>query len=138
MALRPRAMPTFGFQRLNPAYQSDPRRIMGQALAQQGASQAPVRTPLQGLGRLSSALVGAYLQRNALDAQVQREDAYRDSLTQALGTLNLENVPGLQALSTVSPELALQTGVNLESQLAVANAKRTPQNTVRDMTPQDI
>ena len=138
MALRPRAMPTFGFQRLNPAYQSDPRRIMGQALAQQGASSAPVRTPLQGLGRLSSALVGAYLQRNALDAQAQREDAYRDSLTQALGGLNLENVPGLQALSKVSPELALQTGVNLESQLAVANAKRKPQNTVRDMTTEEV
>ena len=138
MALRPRAMPTFGFQRLNPAYQSDPRRIMGQALAQQGASSAPVRTPLQGLGRLSSALVGAYLQRNALDAQAQREDAYRDSLTQALGGLNLSNVPGLQALSKVSPELALQTGVNLEGQLAVANAKRTPQNTVRDMTTEEV
>ena len=79
MVLRPRAMPTFQFQRLNPAFQSDPRRILGQQLMGQGASTAPVRTPLQGLGRLSSALVGAYLQRNALDAQVQREDAYRDS-----------------------------------------------------------
>ncbi len=138
MVLRPRAMPTFQFQRLNPAFQSDPRRILGQQLMGQGASTAPVRTPLQGLGRLSSALVGAYLQRNALDAQVQREDAYRDSLTQALGGLDLGNVPGLQALSTVSPELALQTGVNLEGQLAVAAAKRKPQNTVRDMTPEEV
>ena len=138
MVLRPRAMPTFQFQRLNPAFQSDPRRILGQQLMGQGASTAPVRTPLQGLGRLSSALVGAYLQRNALDAQVQREDAYRDSLTQALGGLDLRNVPGLQALSTVSPELALQTGVNLEGQLAVAAAKRKPQNTVRDMTPEEV
>jgi hypothetical protein len=138
MVLRPRAMPTFQFQRLNPAFQSDPRRILGQQLMGQGASTAPVRTPLQGLGRLSSALVGAYLQRNALDAQVQREDAYRDSLTQALGGLDLGNVPGLQALSKVSPELALQTGVNLEGQLAVASAKRTPRNTVRDMTPEEV
>ena len=138
MVLRPRAMPTFQFQRLNPAFQSDPRRILGQQLMGQGASTAPVRTPLQGLGRLSSALVGAYLQRNALDAQGQREDAYRDSLTQALGGLDLGNVPGLQALSTVSPELALQTGVNLEGQLAVAAAKRKPQNTVRDMTPEEV
>ena len=138
MVLRPRAMPTFQFQRLNPAFQSDPRRILGQQLMGQGASTGPVRTPLQGLGRLSSALVGAYLQRNALDAQVQREDAYRDSLTQALGGLDLGNVPGLQALSTVSPELALQTGVNLEGQLAVAAAKRKPQNTVRDMTPEEV
>ena len=138
MVLRPRAMPSFQFQRLNPAFQSDPRRILGQQLMGQGASTAPVRTPLQGLGRLSSALVGAYLQRNALDAQAQREDAYRDSLTQALGGLDLGGVPGLQALSTVSPELALQTGVNLESQLAVADAKRTPRNTVRDMTPEEV
>ena len=138
MVLRPRAMPTFQFQRLNPAFQSDPRRILGQQLMGEGASTAPVRTPLQGLGRLSSALVGAYLQRNALDAQAQREDAYRDSLTQALGGLNLGGVPGLQALSRVSPELALQTGVNLEGQLAVAAAKRKPENTVRDMTPEEV
>ena len=138
MVLRPRAMPTFQFQRLNPAFQSDPRRILGQQLMGQGASTAPVRTPLQGLGRLSSALVGAYLQRNALDAQAQREDSYRDSLTQALGGLDLSNVPGLQALSTVSPELALQTGVNLEGQLAVAGAKSKPPNTVRDMTTAEV
>ena len=36
----------------------------------QGSSSAPVRTPLQGLGRLSSALVGAYLQKGAVDRQV--------------------------------------------------------------------
>lgn len=100
MALRPRAMPTFGFQRLNPAYQSDPRRIMGQALAQQGASSAPVRTPLQGLGRLSSALVGAYLQRNALDAQAQREAQATEALIGALP----ENVsPQIRAMVQAAP-----------------------------------
>ncbi len=100
MALRPRAMPTFGFQRLNPAYQSDPRRIMGQALAQQGASSAPVRTPLQGLGRLSSALVGAYLQRNALDAQAQREA----QATEALMGMLPENVsPQIRAMVQAAP-----------------------------------
>jgi len=100
MALRPRAMPTFGFQRLNPAYQSDPRRIMGQALAQQGASSAPVRTPLQGLGRLSSALVGAYLQRNALDAQAQREAQATEALMGALP----ENVsPQIRAMVQAAP-----------------------------------
>ena len=77
-------MPTFQFQRLNPAFQSDPRRILGQQLMGQGASTAPVRTPLQGLGRLSSALVGAYLQRNALDAQAQREAQATEALMGAL------------------------------------------------------
>ena len=100
MAIRPRAMPTFGFQRLNPAYQSDPRRIMGQALAQQGASSAPVRTPLQGLGRLSSALVGAYLQRNALEGQAQREAQATEALMGALP----ENVsPQIRAMVQAAP-----------------------------------
>jgi hypothetical protein len=93
-------MPTFGFQRLNPAYQSDPRRIMGQALAQQGASSAPVRTPLQGLGRLSSALVGAYLQRNALEGQAQREAQATEALMGALP----ENVsPQIRAMVQAAP-----------------------------------
>jgi hypothetical protein len=93
-------MPTFGFQRLNPAYQSDPRRIMGQALAQQGASTAPVRTPLQGLGRLSSALVGAYLQRNALEGQAQREAQATEALMGALP----ENVsPQIRAMVQAAP-----------------------------------
>lgn len=105
MALRPRAMPTFGFQRLNPAYQSDPRRIMGQALAQQGASSAPVRTPLQGLGRLSSTLVGAYLQRNALEGQAQREAQATEALQAALPQ-NL--TPGMAALFAANPGAAEQ------------------------------
>ena len=65
MELNPRQMlglantrPSMQYQQLNNAYQSDPRRMLGQTLMGQGASAAPVRTPLQGLGRLSSALVG--------------------------------------------------------------------------------
>ena len=100
MVLRPRAMPTFQFQRLNPAFQSDPRRILGQQLMGQGASTAPVRTPLQGLGRLSSALVGAYLQRNALDAQAQREAQATEALMGALP----ENVsPQIRAIAQAAP-----------------------------------
>ncbi len=100
MVLRPRAMPTFQFQRLNPAFQSDPRRILGQQLMGQGASTAPVRTPLQGLGRLSSALVGAYLQRNALDAQAQREAQATEALMGALP----ENVsPQIRAMAQAVP-----------------------------------
>ena len=100
MVLRPRAMPTFQFQRLNPAFQSDPRRILGQQLMGQGGSTAPVRTPLQGLGRLSSALVGAYLQRNALDAQAQREAQATEALMGALP----ENVsPQIRAMAQAAP-----------------------------------
>ena len=105
MVLRPRAMPTFQFQRLNPAFQSDPRRILGQQLMGQGASTAPVRTPLQGLGSLSSALVGAYLQRNALDAQAQREAQATEALQAALPQ-NL--TPGVAALFAANPSAAEQ------------------------------
>ena len=80
MALRP----TMQFQQLNRAFQTDPRRVLGQALMQQGASSAPVQSPLQGLGRLSSALVGAYLQRKASDRLAEQETAARDAITAAL------------------------------------------------------
>ena len=100
MALRPRAMPTFQFQRLNPSFQSDPRRILGQALMGQGASTAPVRTPLQGLGRLSSSLVGAFLQREALEGQAQREAAATDAL---MGMLPKNVSPQVRAAVQAAP-----------------------------------
>ena len=78
--MQPSRRPSMQFQQLNPAFQSDPRRILGQTLMGQGTSTAPVRTPLQGLGRLSSALVGAYLQRKAGDAQVERETEMRNQI----------------------------------------------------------
>jgi len=91
MATIPRQMvglpssPSFRYKALNPAYQSDPRRILGQQLMKQGSSSAPVATPLQGLGRLSSALVGAYLQKGAMDRQVAREDEFKTNLSSLLG-----------------------------------------------------
>ncbi|HCG71519.1 MAG TPA: hypothetical protein DE147_13700 [Gammaproteobacteria bacterium] len=88
------------FQQLNQAYQSDPRRILGQALMGQGASSAPVRTPLQGLGRLSSALVGAYLKRKAGDAQVERETAMTD---QIMGMLPENATAGQRAFAAANP-----------------------------------
>jgi hypothetical protein len=78
--MQPGRRPSMQFQQLNPAFQSDPRRILGQTLMGQGTSTAPVRTPLEGLGRLSSALVGAYLQRKAGDAQVERETEMRNQI----------------------------------------------------------
>ena len=106
--------PSFRYKQLNPAYQSDPRRILGQSLMTQGASSAPVRTPLQGLGRLSSALVGAYLQKGAVDRQVAREDAYKDSLTQALSGIDMSKTPFLQSIAQFDQEGALNLGGQLE------------------------
>jgi hypothetical protein len=99
--------PSMRFQQLNQAFQSDPRRILGQALMQQGASTAPVRTPLQGLGRLSSALVGAYLQRKAGDAQVERETAMTDQIMGMLGPNVAPNVRAAVAANPAAAQTAL-------------------------------
>ena len=107
MALNPRQMlglantrPSMQYQQLNNAYQSDPRRMLGQTLMGQGASSAPVRTPLEGLGRLSSALVGAYLQRKAGDAQVERETAMTD---QIMGMLPENASPQVSQFASAYP-----------------------------------
>ena len=101
--MQPSRRPSMQFQQLNQAYQSDPRRILGQTLMGQGASSAPVRTPLQGLGRLSSALVGAYLQRKAGDAQTAREAQMTD---QIMGMLGPNVAPGVRAAVTANPAAA--------------------------------
>jgi len=114
MAINPRQMlglgntrPSMQFQQLNPAFQSDPRRILGQTLMGQGTSSAPVRTPLEGLGRLSSALVGAYLQRKAGDEAVSREDKARDAL---LASLPANASPMLRGMVESNPS-GLQTAM---------------------------
>ena len=115
MAINPRQMlglggtrPSMQYQQLNQTYQSDPRRILGQTLMGQGTSTAPVRTPLQGLGRLSSALVGAYLQRKAGDELSAREtkmtDAILGGLPEALrnNTLITANLPAVSGAATAA------------------------------------
>jgi hypothetical protein len=94
--------PSFRYKALNPAYQSDPRRILGQSLMTQGSSSAPVRTPLQGLGRLSSALVGAYLQKGAVDRQVARED---ERTKEIMGMIPANASPEMRAFAQTNPEL---------------------------------
>ena len=93
--------PSFRYKQLNPAYQSDPRRILGQQLMQQGSSSAPVQTPLQGLGRLSSALVGAYLQKGAVDRQVARED---ERTKQIMGMIPANATPQMRAFAVANPD----------------------------------
>ena len=123
MAIRP--FPSFRFQQLNRAYQSDPRRILGQQLNQAGVSAAPVATPLQGLGRLAQALVGAKLQRDAIDAQVTREDDLRKNIGTALSGIDLSKTPGLSAYSNLFPELALPLAANLDIKRATTKPTET-------------
>ena len=115
--------PSFRYKALNPAYQSDPRRILGQQLMQQGSSSAPVATPLQGLGRLSSALVGAYLQKGAVDRQIAREGEYQDQLSNALSGMNLPANSPIKALFPFAPETALGAAINRDTNLEIAKAK---------------
>jgi hypothetical protein len=103
MEINPRQMlglggtrPSMQYQQLNQTYQSDPRRILGEALMGQGTSTAPVRTPLAGLGRLSSALVGAYLQRKAGDELSARETKMTDAILGGLPEA-LQNNPLIRA-----------------------------------------
>ena len=116
--------PSMQYQQLNQAYQSDPRRILGQTLMGQGASSAPVRTPLEGLGRLSSALVGAYLQRKAGDAQVEREGEYRTQLASALTGLGADIPSAITAIGSVPG-----------NELSALNAAATFQATVAAREP---
>ncbi len=124
MAIPPRTMsPSFRFKALNPAFQSDPRRILGQSLMTQGLSSAPVQTPLQGLGRLSSALVGAYLQKGAIDRQVARESDFQDKLTNALSGMDLPANSPIRALFPFAPETALGAAITRDTNLEIAKAK---------------
>jgi len=120
---KPGQRPSMQFQQLNQAYQSDPRRILGQTLMGQGASSAPVRTPLQGLGRLSSALVGAYLQRKAGDAQAARET---EMTNQIMGMLGPNAAPGARAAVAANPAAA-------QSALLAAQLAPTVTSEITDM-----
>ena len=68
--------PSFRFQDLNRAFQLDPRNTLANTLMQQGMRGGPVRTPLEGIGRLSQSLVGAMLQKRALD-RLEGQEATR-------------------------------------------------------------
>jgi len=127
--------PSFRYKALNPAYQSDPRRILGQSLMTQGSSSAPVRTPLQGLGRLSSALVGAYLQKGAIDRQVAREGAYDDKLTNAMKNIDIGSLPpGMKAAFDINKEFGLNQYLNFEQQKQLNELNKPPAKPVELVT----
>jgi len=72
--------PSFRFQNLNRAFQLDPRNTLANTLMQQGMRGGPVRTPLEGIGRLSQSLVAAMLQKRGLDRLEQQETATQSDL----------------------------------------------------------
>ena len=83
----------------------------------------PVRTPLEGIGRLSQSLVGAMLQKRALDRLEGQEATREENLTTALQNLSLEESPALAALAEIDPLSALTAGVAQESTMQQIGAK---------------
>ena len=115
--------PSFRFQDLNKAFQLDPRNTLANTLMQQGMRGGPVRTPLEGIGRLSQSLVGAMLQKRALDRLEGQETTRQENLQTALQNLNLENNPALAALAQIDPLSALTAGVQQESAMQQIGAR---------------
>lgn len=74
----------FANPQLFQAYQNDPGMAYGQALMQQGASAAPVRSPLEGLARALQAGVGGFTQSKVRDKYEKQDEGYRNGLTAAL------------------------------------------------------
>lgn len=117
------AGPSFRFQDLNKAYQLDPRNTLANTLMQQGARGGSLRTPLEGIGRLSQSLVAAMLQKRGLDRLEGQETTRQENLQTALQNLNLENNPALAALAQIDPLSALTAGVQQEAAMQQIGAR---------------
>ena len=59
-------------------------------------------------------MIGAYLQKGAIDRQVARETDFQDKLTNALSGIDMSSTPILSGLSNVAPEVALPLAANME------------------------
>ena len=128
--------PSFRFQNLNRAFQLDPRNTLANTLMQQGMRGGPVRTPLEGIGRLSQSLVGAMLQKRALD-RLEGQETTRQSNIQAQQDAITATLPAnLQSMFTgpaTAESLASVQQLNLQKQLAPKSEfaiQETPQGTV--------
>lgn len=83
----PRAAIGFGQQ----SYLNDPSYLMALGLAQEGASTAPVRSPLEGAARALTGIVGAYTARQI---QKQKEGEIADTMAKALAASEPARTPG--------------------------------------------
>tara|TARA_R100000781_G_scaffold35747_1_gene25444 strand:- start:2565 stop:3974 length:1410 start_codon:yes stop_codon:yes gene_type:complete len=113
--------PAFRFQDLNKAYQLDPRNTLASALMKQGMRGGPVRTPLEGIGRLSQSLVGAMLQKKALDRLEGQETARQENLQSQQDAITATLPPNFQSMFTgPATQQSLQQAqqINLQKLLA--------------------
>ena len=109
--------PSFRFQDLNRAFQLDPRNTLSNALLQQGMRGGPVRTPLEGIGRLSQSLVGAMLQKRALDRLEGQETTRQENLQTNRASI-LGNITNPELRNTISALLPAQATEASNAQLA--------------------
>jgi hypothetical protein len=109
--------PSFQFQDLNRAFQLDPRNTLSNALLQQGMRGGPVRTPLEGIGRLSQSLVGAMLQKRALDRLEGQETTRQENLQTNRASI-LGNITNPEVRNTISALLPAQATEASNTQLA--------------------
>ena len=128
--------PSFRFQDLNKAFQLDPRNTLANTLMQQGMRGGPVRTPLEGIGRLSQSLVGAMLQKRALD-RLEGQETTRQSNLQAQQDAITATLPAnLQSMFTgpaTAQSLQQVQQLNLQKELAPTSEfaiQQTPQGNV--------
>lgn len=66
------------------AYAADPRRALAQSLIASGSNTGPVNSPVEGLARLASALVGGYQNRQLRNEYKERQNRYGETIEQGL------------------------------------------------------
>ena len=65
------------------AYAADPRRALAQSLIASGSNTGPVNSPVEGLARLASALVGGYQNRQLRNEYKERQNQYGETIKSA-------------------------------------------------------
>tara|TARA_R100000908_G_C3743058_1_gene139089 strand:- start:46 stop:1503 length:1458 start_codon:yes stop_codon:yes gene_type:complete len=127
--------PAFRFQDLNKAYQLDPRNNLAKALMQQGMRGGPVRTPLEGIGRLSQSLVGAMLQKKSLD-RLEGQETTRQENLQANQASILGNIQDENIRNTISALLPTTATESSNAQIAnlVLGSALAPKQSIEAIT----
>jgi len=135
--------PSFQFQDLNRAFQLDPRNTLSNTLLQQGMRGGPVRTPLEGIGRLSQSLVGAMLQKRALDrlegqeaTRIEEQNIQSANIANALNT-QLAQLPDDSPIIPIVQNIASTSGpteaLNALAQIQTRNLTVTPPPIFKDI-----
>ena len=99
------------FKQQDPAI--DRKRRLAEAMIGQGMQGGPVHHWAQGLGRIAKTAAGSYLGKQADDEAADFRQSRMDKLSQVLAGMNKGDEYGdlSSSLASISPEMALQTGI---------------------------